>query len=190
MLSPGVSKANCGTVRTKLTRSRCTWHSRHFLALYDTIGHISQAPIRANVEVDTAVMTIKCYVHHIVCDNLGLHDLFEPYTRHYIDEMHVVQCRCHLQQIKQSNSFVHVPQAFIRNTLTKLVVDRQVEYVKFEVHMLVETHMDKAIAGIIATARCTLHLLELILCYLLTLPRQLTGFSHRIHSRSPLWSHG
>ena len=43
---------------------------------------------------------------------------------------------------------MHVPQAFVRNTLTKLVIDQCVEYVKFEVHVLVRTHVDGVIVGI------------------------------------------
>ena len=77
------------------------------------IGHISQAPIWANLEVDMAITIVKSYVHHIVCDNLGLYDLSELYTSRYSDEIHMVQGWCHLQWIKQSNLFVHVPQAFI-----------------------------------------------------------------------------
>ena len=43
---------------------------------------------------------------------------------------------------------MRVPQAFVRNTLTKLVIDQCVEYVKFEVHILVRTHVDGAMVGI------------------------------------------
>ena len=43
---------------------------------------------------------------------------------------------------------MHVPQAFVWDTPTKLVINRQVEYVKFEVHTLVGTYVDGAMAGI------------------------------------------
>ena len=77
------------------------------------IGRISQVSIHANVEVNMAVTTVKCYVYHMVCDNLGPHNLFELYASRHSDEIHVVQGWRYLQWIKQSNLFVHVPQAFV-----------------------------------------------------------------------------